>query len=57
MMRDVMQNAGLQGFAELAIMIFFATFAAVAFRTFFTRTDKFEGVSRIPLDDDAEVDR
>lgn len=58
MMRDVMQNAGLHTFAEVAILIFFVTFAAVALRTFLTHNTRFDTVSRMPLDDDdAEANR
>lgn len=56
MMRDVMQNAGLESFAEIGIMIFFITFMLVAIRTLLTKKSKHEEMRHLPLeDDDAEV--
>ena len=54
-MRDVMQNAGLEVFAEVGILIFFATFVVVALRTLFRRHATYDDVSNLPLDDGAEV--
>lgn len=55
MKRDVMQAAGLESFAELAIIIFFVTFAVIAIKTVLTRKSSFEQVSNLPLDEGKEV--
>lgn len=55
MKRDVMQAAGLESFAEVAIIIFFAAFAFIAITTIFSRRGRFEHVSHLPLDEGAEV--
>ena len=54
MLRDVMQNAGLESFAEIAILIFFATFAVVALRTLFTNNARYEAARQLPLQDETE---
>lgn len=55
MKRDVMQAAGLEVFAEIAIIIFFATFAFIMLRTFFGTKDRFDEASNLPLDEGTEV--
>ncbi len=56
MMRDVMQNAGLEGFAELGILIFFVTFAIVALRVL-ARGDRWDEHASLPLEEGKEVSR
>lgn len=55
MKRDVMQAAGLETFAEIGILIFFATFLLVALRTLLSRNSKFDEASKLPLDDGTEA--
>lgn len=57
MKRDVMQAAGLESFAELAIIIFFVTFALIALRTLLARKGSFDHASNLPLDEGTEVRR
>ena len=55
MKRDVMQAAGLESFAEIAIIIFFITFAVIVLRTMFGRDDELVEVSELPLHEGQEV--
>jgi len=55
MKRDVMQAAGLENFAELAIIIFFVTFALIVLKTLLTKKDTYESHQNLPLDDGTEV--
>ena len=56
MMRDVMQNAGLVGFAELGLLFFFFAFALVLFKTVAWTTDEeCEEALHIPLDEGSPV--
>ena len=50
MMRDVMQNAGLHNFAELAVLIFFFAFLAVAAQVFLSRRGRYEEHAKLPLE-------
>ena len=50
---DVVGAAGLQGYAEVALIIFFAVFVAVALRVLATRRRDLDHVARLPLEDDA----
>lgn len=49
---DVVGAAGLQGYAEVALVIFFAVFVAVALRVAFTRRADLDRVARLPLDEE-----
>lgn len=52
---DVMSGANLSIYAELALLLFLAVFAAVAIRLFFAKADP--SVARLPLDhDEKEVE-
>ena len=55
MKRDVMQAAGLETFAEAAIILFFVAFGAIALWTFLSRRGWAENAARLPLDDGVEV--
>ena len=55
MKRDVMQSAGLESFAELAVIIFFITFAIVVVRTLLRRDSDLADVSQLPLQEGQEV--
>ena len=41
MKRDVMQAAGLESFAEIAIIIFFATFMVIALKLMLSKSEAF----------------
>ncbi len=50
---DVMGHAGLAGYAEIALIIFFAVFLAIAVRTFLpSRQREMDEASRLPLEDE-----
>lgn len=49
MMRDVMQNAGLEIFAEVGLLIFFGVFLALMVRALMMRRGDVEEVSQLPL--------
>ena len=51
---DVVGAAGLQGYAEVALLIFFAVFVAVAIRVVFTKRADMDRMARLPLDEEAE---
>lgn len=51
---DVVSAAGLQGYAEIALLIFFAVFIAVAIRVVFTKRADMDRMARLPLDGEAE---
>jgi cbb3-type cytochrome oxidase subunit 3 len=55
MKRDVMQAAGLEMFAEVAIIIFFAVFIMIALRTLLSGKHQFDEASNLPLDEGTEV--
>lgn len=49
---DIMGNAGLSGFAEVALVIFLVVFVAVVVRTFLpSRRREMERASHLPLED------
>lgn len=51
MFKEIMQNSGLAGFAEMGLLIFLVTFALVVLRAFFGMTPEEEhNVSHLPLD-------
>mgnify|MGYP001286662250 CR=1 FL=1 len=53
---DIMSNAGLAGYAEIALILFIIAFAAIAIRIFLpSRKGEMDEVSRLPLDDGHEV--
>jgi hypothetical protein len=49
---DVVGSAGLQGYAEVALLIFFVVFVLVALRALTMRSRDLDHVARLPLDDD-----
>lgn len=57
MRRDVMQTAGLELYAELAIIIFFVTFGLIALYTLTRRKADLKEVQELPLFDGVEVER
>jgi len=50
---DVVSGAGLAGYAEIALLIFFLVFVAVGLRALFSTKSALEKAARMPLDDDA----
>lgn len=49
---DIMSNAGLAGYAEIALILFVAAFAVVAVLTFLpSRQREMDEASRLPLED------
>lgn len=52
MIRDVMQNAGLELFAEVGLILFLAGFVLAVVRVALMRKDESIQVGHLPLDDD-----
>ena len=52
---DVVGGSGLQGWAELALIIFVAVFIAVVLRVIVARDRELDRAARLPLDDDADI--
>lgn len=50
---DVMSNAGLAGYAVVALVLFLVVFVAIVVRVFLSK-DEFAHASRMPLDDPRE---
>ncbi len=50
---DVVGASGLAGYAEIALIIFFAVFMAVLIRVVFSRSRSWEHAAHLPLDDDS----
>lgn len=48
---DVVSGAGLAGYAEVALIIFFLVFVAIGLRVLFARTTSFAHEAQLPLDD------
>ena len=49
---DVVSGAGLAGYAEVALIIFFLVFVAVGLRVLFSAKSTFAEAARMPLDDE-----
>ena len=55
---DIMSNAGLSNYAEIALAIFLVVFIGVAIRTFLpSRSREMKEASMLPLDDGVYVAR
>ena len=52
---DVVSGAGLAGYAEIALLIFFLVFVAVGLRVLFSAKRSFNDVAQLPLDDGASA--
>lgn len=48
---DVVSGAGLAGYAEVALIIFFLVFVVIGLRVLVSRTSSFAAEARLPLDD------
>jgi hypothetical protein len=53
---DVVGASGLHGYAEVALVIFFAVFVAVLLRVTLSRRDELDRLSRLPLEDESNSD-
>jgi cbb3-type cytochrome oxidase subunit 3 len=52
---DVMSHAGLAGYAEIALILFFVAFVAVVVHTLrFSHRETLDHLSHLPLEDDAD---
>lgn len=54
---DVVGASGLAVYAEIALVIFFVVFVAIAIRVAFMKKKDLEHVSRLPLDDESAASR
>lgn len=52
MFRDVMQNAGLEFFAEMGLVIFAVTFVSILLRAALVKKDEANHMSALPLAED-----
>jgi len=53
---EIMSHAGLAGYAEVALIIFFVLFVAIAARVLAPRRKAgYEAAARMPLDDETPV--
>ena len=50
---DIVGNAGLATYAEVALVIFFAIFVAIVAYVFMRRRGAWERMRQLPLDDDS----
>ena len=50
---DIVGNAGLTTYAEVALVIFFAIFVGIVAYVFLRRRGAWERMRQLPLDDDA----
>lgn len=48
---DVVSGAGLAGYAEIALIIFFLVFVAIGLRVLFARKTSFAHEAQLPLDE------
>jgi cbb3-type cytochrome oxidase subunit 3 len=48
---DIMSNARLEWFAEVALVLFAAAFATIVIRTLLRRRSEIEYAARLPLDE------
>ena len=52
MIRDVIENAGLEGFAEIGLILFLVAFLLVVIRVVLMDSETAEEHAQIPLNDD-----
>lgn len=53
---DIMSGAGLSIYAQIALVIFLATFIAIVIRTFApSRNREMDELARLPLEDERDV--
>lgn len=52
---DIMSQAGLHGYATIAMILFIVVFAAIVVRVFQpSRREEFDRTGRLPLDNEAD---
>ncbi len=52
---DIMSNAGLAGYAEIALILFLAAFIAIVVATFLpSRKSEMDRVARLPFEDGSQ---
>lgn len=54
MRREVMEAAGLEIYAEIALIIFVVVFIGIFIRAFLMRKDRLDQIAHLPLDDGSE---
>ena len=52
---DVVSGAGLAGYAEVALVIFFLVFVAIGLRVLLARKTSFAHEARLPFDDSSSA--
>ena len=52
---DVVSGAGLAGYAEVALLIFFLVFVAVGLRVLLSSKTAFTDAARLPLNDETDL--
>ena len=52
MIRDVLENAGLAGFAEIGLVLFLIAFSLVVLRVWWMDREEADDRAQMPLDDD-----
>ena len=52
MIRDVVENAGLEGFAKIGLIMFLIAFLLVVIRVLLMDSEEAKAKANIPLDDD-----
>ena len=53
MIRDVLENSGLAGFAEIGLVLFLIAFLLVVLRVWWMDREEADDRAQMPLDDDA----
>lgn len=54
---DVVSGAGLAGYAEIALLIFFLVFVAVGLRVLLSAKHSFRDAAQLPLHDDPSSEK
>lgn len=54
MLQDVVENAGLEGFAEIGLILFLIAFVLVVIRIWLVDGDEAEEHANIPFDEESE---
>ncbi len=55
-LRDIMSNAGMTTYAEIALVIFFVVFVGIVLYVFLRRKGAWERERHLPLDDGEPTD-
>jgi hypothetical protein len=54
MLQDVVENSGLEGYAEIGLLLFVAAFIFVIVRVWLMNEEEAESHANIPLDDESD---